>query len=296
MTGMPEGFVLRESVTYPNGGTSTFWACDDVAVVVDDGICLRTEGEPPFDYSLITSKQNAYIRRYSRVFRLLREDLAELDRWLESTEGAYDIELQSTPARRPPDRANNATASPLEMAFEQHFANVYGDGSERFLQREYAVTDPEGHVYFVDYVVRTADGLVGVEENDVSYHHPQLIGTKRYRRQLLKQNSCTRAGIKLYRFSTEDCRFDNRLEDDILSFFGRTPAGFLDSGMLVDRRERDRRLFNRALADAQIEAWDQGIGGCYWSYRVDDPRRSEWSLRTCVAKGWVDMHCGTGDR
>lgn len=60
--------------------------------------------------------------------------------------------------------------------------------------------------------------------------------------------------------------------------------------------ERDRRLFNRALADAQIEAWDQGIGGCYWSYRVDDPRRSEWSLRTCVAKGWVDMHCGTGDR
>ena len=60
--------------------------------------------------------------------------------------------------------------------------------------------------------------------------------------------------------------------------------------------ERDRRLFNRALADAQIEAWDQSIGGCYWSYRVDDPRRSEWSLRTCVAKGWVDMHCGTGDR
>ena len=52
------------------------------------------------------------------------------------------------------------------------------------------------------------------------------------------------------------------------------------------------RAFYRALADAQLDAWDQGIGGCYWSYRVDDPGRPEWDLRTCVAKGWIDLTHG----
>lgn len=52
------------------------------------------------------------------------------------------------------------------------------------------------------------------------------------------------------------------------------------------------RTFYRALADAQLDAWDQGIGGCYWSYRVDDPAHADWDLRTCVAKGWLDMHHG----
>lgn len=52
------------------------------------------------------------------------------------------------------------------------------------------------------------------------------------------------------------------------------------------------RTFYRALADAQLDAWDQGIGGCYWSYRVDDPNRRDWDLRTCIAQGWLDMNHG----
>ncbi len=54
----------------------------------------------------------------------------------------------------------------------------------------------------------------------------------------------------------------------------------------------EKRTFYRALADAQLDAWDQGIGGCYWSYRVDDPKRQDWSLQTCVANGWIDLHHG----
>lgn len=53
-----------------------------------------------------------------------------------------------------------------------------------------------------------------------------------------------------------------------------------------------RREFYRALADAQLEAWDQGIGGCYWSYRVDDADHPDWDLRTCVREGWIDLHHG----
>lgn len=57
----------------------------------------------------------------------------------------------------------------------------------------------------------------------------------------------------------------------------------------------EKKEFYRALADAQLDAWDEGIGGCYWSYRVDDPKRSDWDLRTCVAKGWIDMRHGKED-
>ena len=51
----------------------------------------------------------------------------------------------------------------------------------------------------------------------------------------------------------------------------------------------------RPHADAQLDAWDKGIGGCYWSYRVDDPAHADWDLRTCVVKGWLDLHHGRED-
>ena len=56
--------------------------------------------------------------------------------------------------------------------------------------------------------------------------------------------------------------------------------------------DEGKRDFYRALSDAQLDAWDEGIGGCYWSYRVDDPDHLDWDLRHCVAKGWVDMRHG----
>ena len=76
---------------------------------------------------------------------------------------------------------------------------------------------------------------MAVEENGVTYHHPQIIGMERYRRQLYKQNLCARWGIKLYRFSTEDCRLEERIEDDIRSFLGSSCEGFAPNGLVVDR-------------------------------------------------------------
>lgn len=162
-------------------------------LIVDDGICVLAAGERTFDYSLITSKQNAYVARHERTYCFLREDLDQLSRY------ATDVEYQQLMApHHTSDRANTAQASPLDQRLEEHFANVYGADSVR-------------------------------------YHHPQLIGRQRYRTQLAKQNSCQRAGIRLFRFSTEDCRFAERLEDDIMSFFGQSANDFVNAGMVVDR-------------------------------------------------------------
>ena len=42
-------------------------------------------------------------------------------------------------------------------------------------------------------------------------------------------------GIKLFRFSTEDCAFDNRIEDDIKRYFGKDTSDFIDNGLKIDR-------------------------------------------------------------
>ena len=223
-------FDLQEVVRYPNGGSSSFYEYGSIAIIVDDGICDCGEDQAVFDYSQITSKQNEYVARNDRVYRFLREDLGDLEGLLRSQDQAGEA-----PMRRVADRAETIDQSPLELAFEEHFCNVYGSDSARFLQREYAVVDLEGSQRFLDYAVRTEDGLLAVEENGVSYHHPQIIGKERYRSQLLKQNSCEHEGIKLFRFSSEDCRFGDRFEDDIRSYFGNTTDGFVDAGIVASR-------------------------------------------------------------
>lgn len=75
-----------------------------------------------------------------------------------------------------------------------------------------------------------------VEENGVTYHHPQIIGEEKYRNQLKKQNTCTLWGIKLFRFSTEDCAFENRIEDDIKQYFGNDTSEFVNDGIKIDRK------------------------------------------------------------
>lgn len=225
-------FRLRETVTYPNGGRSHFYTCNHTALVVDDGICDPSPDGTVFDYALITNKQNEYVFRYDQLYRLLREDLDQLEQLL----AHVDVEYEEAPAsRRTADRANLTDASPLEHAFEEHFSRVYGDDGARYLNREYGITTLDGRTCFVDYLVRTKGGLIGVEENGVSYHHPQVIGKQRYRSQLMKQNSCQRLGIKLYRFSTEDIRFAERFEDDIRFYFGPSTSGFVDAGLVVER-------------------------------------------------------------
>lgn len=106
----------------------------------------------------------------------------------------------------------------------------------KYLTREYGICDERGKNYFLDYLVRTKNGKYAVEENGVTYHHPQIIGEEKYRNQLKKQNTCTLWGIKLFRFSTEDCAFENRIEDDIKQYFGNDTSEFVNDGIKIDRK------------------------------------------------------------
>lgn len=133
------------------------------------------------------------------------------------------------------DRSEQSDVSPLELHFEKSFSNAYGMNALKYISREYGICDENGKNYFLDYFVRTKDEKYAVEENGVTYHHPQIIGEEKYKNQLTKQNTCASWGIKLFRFSTEDCAFENRIEDDIKQYFGSDASKFIDDGLKIDR-------------------------------------------------------------
>lgn len=228
---MVKSLSPKEIVEYPNGGRSYFYIIDRMVIIVDEGICKYESEEDMISYSLITDKQNYYMHRYEKVFRFLAEDIERIEESVKisNDETAIDFTIRAG------NREESADASPLEFLFEKNFINVYGMDALKYLWKEYGIVDRQGHNYFLDYFVRMNSGSIAVEENGLNYHHPQLIGMEKYRRQLRKQNACTQWGIKLYRFSTEDCQFESRIEDDIRTFFGDDTSKFQENGLLVDR-------------------------------------------------------------
>ena len=153
-----------------------------------------------------------------------------MDKYLKS----QDLSLVADYTIRANDRAEQADVSPLELHFERNFSNVYGMNALKYLSREYGICDEQGNNFFLDYLINTSNGKVAVEENGVNYHHPQIIGRDKYKNQLIKQNTCALWGIKLFRFSTEDCAFDSRIEDDIKQYFGSDSDGFIADGLKID--------------------------------------------------------------
>lgn len=50
----------------------------------------------------------------------------------------------------------------------------------------------------------------------------------------------------------------------------------------------EKAKYYRALADAQIAAWEAGEGGAYWSYRVEGEDEDDaWDFCKCVKNGWL---------
>lgn len=225
-------FCLREQMRYPNGGISRFYDNGMDMVIIDEGICAHNPEKPVFSYMLITDKQNNYMHQFKRVFRFLGYTKAEVEKYLLKD----DMTLPVDYIIKVGDRGEQSDASPLELHFEQSFSNAYGINALKYLSREYGICDESGRNYFLDYFIRTRNEKYAVEENGVTYHHPQIIGEEKYKNQLRKQNTCALWGIKLFRFSTEDCAFENRIEDDIKQYFGKDTSEFVDDGLKIDRK------------------------------------------------------------
>ena len=250
---MVKSLPAKEIIEYPNGGKSYFYVQGQTAVIIDENICECRDEDDVFSYTLITDKQNEYMHRYDKVYRFLAEDADCIDDFIREGNEHMNMDF----IVRVANREDGVDASPLELLFEKQFTNVYGMDSLKYLWKEYGIVDNEGRNHFLDYYVKSGDSGIAVEENGVTYHHPQIIGKDRYRRQLHKQNTCTQWGIKLFRFSTEDCQYEDRIEDDIRTFFGDDLERYEENGLLVDRKVQ---LYDHQVATLENMAQQRAEG------------------------------------
>ncbi len=228
--------IPKETIWYANGGKTDFYVIDSKVFIIDSGIC-KVNSQITIDYSLLTDKQNSYMNEFQKVYRFLKEDEESAAVFLFSEPNIFpeNLELKTARQKMVADREDFAESSPLEFYFEEEFSKVYGEEALKFLNKEYSIADENGNTFFLDYLVHTENGDIAVEENGINYHHPQIIGMQKYRKQLAKQNECTKWGIKLYRFSTEDCKFEEKIQDDIKRFFGSDTKKFRQNGILANR-------------------------------------------------------------
>lgn len=227
------GFEKAEDFWFNERIHSAVFHCGNTCVILDYEICLKDQ-DYILDYSKYCEMQNSLMQSYERLFRFYINDDQDnteyIEHWL--TEDPGSIEVEDTGGSFDKAHIDN---TPLEKAFEDLFADTYGQEKITCLKKEYSISMSEGRNAFVDYVLETEDNTFAIEENGVRYHHPQIIGKERYIRQLEKQNTLCLLGFKTYRFSFENLQFKDQAVDRIKAFFGNADR-FLQFGNLSGTR------------------------------------------------------------
>ena len=196
---------------------------NDCAVILDREE-IFAPGRPYVDY---TREQNELMHLYSSLFRFLACKEEDAEDFLHYFPLLLDGDWEIPPSRQFGGARNQQAVDPTqpEELFERLFTDTFGDTALYALEREYPCTDINGHFRYIDYLLHTKHGKVAIELNGESFHHPACIGHKKYRSQLIKQNSLTASGIRVFRWSRAGMDNRERFQEEMFTFFGQ-PSGF----------------------------------------------------------------------
>ena len=207
------GYKLIDEIKYNTKYLSEIYELDDNIIIIDYNFDKENSVEYIFSYGNYCEVQNNYMLSYNRVLRFNYIDLESFitDFNLFNDDTFLNINNYSNQNRNE-YYGDNTFA---EKSFEDIFVEAFGNDSYNYLHKEYPITDIYGNNYYIDYVVETNGGTLGFEANGVNYHHPLLIGKERYKTQLLKQNTMMYLGLKLYRYSSENILFKDKIIDNL---------------------------------------------------------------------------------
>ncbi len=220
-------------------------------LILDQGICdLDPRVYPYVEY---TSLQNQLFYNHERVFRFLLDEGTDLENLQERLryflEGGEDPEKVRRFGGNREEQAIDPTRP--EAEFEEAFIEAFGDVHRNKLYREFPYLDLEGKRRYIDYVLFTKDCKIAIELNGEAFHHPPVIGAKRYRSQLFKQNSLVADGFKVYRWSSRGMKDAEKFISDLQQFLGE-PASFCDRSVV----KADRKLETLELHPHQVDVLD----------------------------------------
>ena len=255
------GFKLMEDYYYDSSHHSAVFLKENICIILDFDICSAGSAEL-FDYSKYCEMQNAWMAASNNLYRIyvsdeegvVEEEIAgKIKQWvLGDPENIEICDHGGSFDKAHPDN------TPLEKAFEDLFAEAYGNDSLTFLNKEYSVSLANGRNAFVDYVIETETGTYAIEENGVHYHHPQIIRLEAYKRQLEKQNTLSLLGFKTYRFSWENLRFRDQAVDSLRSFLG--PKDSFRSAQLINgSRPFELYTHQESFLQEMREARERGV-------------------------------------
>jgi len=222
------------------------------AVMIDYKICDR---RVPFSYTEYTREQNNLMHRFNAVFRFVIDDSEDVLLMEKQLSCCLLKEFKEGAIRSFGSSRNKEAIDPTlpEAIFEQTFIETYGREALGFVDREFPIIDVQGTTRWIDYMIHREGVGIAVEQNGVTWHHPQVIGTKKYKSQLMKQNSIVAYNNKVFRWSLEGMKFKDRFSEEMREFFG-DPSTFLTGKHI--RASRQFELYNHQ--DNALEQLEKG--------------------------------------
>jgi len=245
-----------EQVARENTGCTFLRKKDDTCLVIDTVICELTD----YPYVAYTSRQNDLMAAHSRVFRFLFDQAGSIDAIQQGIIMFLDGESDPEQIRR--FGGNRAEQEPdptlPEATFEDCFLEAFGDHARMGLHREFAYIDLAGTTRYIDYALFAKSAKFAIELNGESFHHPVVIGAKRYRSQLFKQNSLVADGFKVFRWSLNGMRDQERFILELSRFMGHARP-FLDKSVFkLSRPAFTLRTHQEQALDRLSEARENG--------------------------------------
>ena len=202
----------------------------DMILIFDFNI-TEIHDQRVFSYREYTNIQNELMKKHKYLYRVCGErfDKNRLERIIDRE---LEIPLESV-------RNINRTgidASYLEHHFETVFFELYGEDSYNLLSKEEQLVGFDGENIFADYVIEKINEKIVIEENGESYHHPQKTGLDKYIKQIERQNALIYQGYKVFRFSSNEIEFKDRMIEELKVYLGDKNE-FIQQGLIIQERK-----------------------------------------------------------
>jgi len=116
------------------------------------------------------------------------------------------------------------TASFAEDLFVELFQETFGLDKTQYLINEYPCVNIYGDNCYIDYALKTDLDAYAIEIDGEQWHNPALVSADKYLDDLLKRNSLTYVGWKVYIWTYRQLANEReKVKSELVQFLGQSP-------------------------------------------------------------------------
>ena len=160
---------------------------DNIAIILDTNLNVNSapiHSDLLYPYHQYTYLQNSLMSEYDLLFRFLAETKDDYEHFKIELENLLNnFEFEAIKHYGADRSISSIDPTKPEYLFENIIEKLYGFDTLSSLERESPISDIYGQGRHIDYVIPIKNQLIAIELNGVNYHHPQIIGSKKYRSQ-----------------------------------------------------------------------------------------------------------------